>query len=405
MHEPHPYINDRKMKKQILGAAAVAALLLAGCNSGQAVEHTEGDGHDHGAETHAEGDGHDHTNEGHADEIVFSKEQAAFAGLKIDTVKPAAFRNVIRTSGEIRAAQGDEATIVATANGVVSFPRQTMTVGAPVAAGATVVTISAKNLADGDPAAKAKIAYETALKEYERAKGLVADQIISAKEFEQVRLRYENARTTYEAQAADMTASGVRVTSPIGGYITSRLVGQGDYVTVGQPVATVSQNRRLQLRADVPPSRFGELKTVAGANFVTPYDNKAYELAALGGRLLSVGKSSDKTSFYIPVTFEFDNTGEVVPGSFVEVFLLGAPQQDVISVPVTALTEEQGVYFVYVQVDDDGYLKREVKPGQSDGERVRILSGLSDGERVVSKGAYQVKLAATSSIVPEGHTH
>lgn len=167
----------------------------------------------------------------------------------------------------------------------------------------------------------------------------------------------------------------------------------------------MSQNRRLQLRADVPPSRFGELKTVAGANFVTPYDNKAYELAALGGRLLSVGKSSDKTSFYIPVTFEFDNTGEVVPGSFVEVFLLGAPQQDVISVPVTALTEEQGVYFVYVQVDDDGYLKREVKPGQSDGERVRILSGLSGGERVVSKGAYQVKLAATSSIVPEGHTH
>ena len=58
-----------------------------------------------------------------------------------------------------------------------------------------------------------------------------------------------------------------------------------------------------------------------------------------------------------------------------------------------------------MQVDDDGYLKREVKPGQSDGERVRILSGLSGGERVVSKGAYQVKLAATSSIVPEGHTH
>lgn len=403
MPELHPYINDRKMKKQILGAAAVAALLLAGCNSGQADKHPEGDGHDH--ETHAGGDGHDPANEGHAGAIVFSREQAAFAGLEVDTVRPAPFRNVIRTSGEIRAAQGDEATIVATANGVVSFPRQTMTVGAPVAAGTTVVTISAKNLADGDPAAKAKIAYETALKEYDRAKGLVADQIISAKEFEQVRLRYENARTTYEAQAADMTASGVRVTSPIGGYVTSRLVGQGDYVTVGQPVATVSQNRRLQLRADVPPSRFGELKTVAGANFVTPYDNKAYELAELGGRLLSVGKSSDKTSFYIPVTFEFDNTGEAVPGSFVEVFLLGAPQQDVISVPVTALTEEQGVYFVYVQIGDEEFLKREVKPGQSDGGRVRILSGLSGGERVVSKGAYQVKLAAASSVVPEGHTH
>ena len=226
------------MKKQFFGAAAVAALLLAGCNGGQNTNnHSADDGHDHGAETHAADDGHDHAAEGkessdHAGEIVFTHEQAKFAGLEVETVKPATFRNVIRTSGEIRAAQGDEATVVATANGVVSFPRQALTVGAPIAAGATVVTISARNLADGDPAAKAKIAYETALKEYQRAQGLVADQIISAKDFEQVRLRYENARTTYEAQAGNVTASGVRVTSPIGGYVTRRLVGEVDYVSL-----------------------------------------------------------------------------------------------------------------------------------------------------------------------------
>lgn len=409
VHESvYPDSNDRKMKKQILGAAAIAALLLAGCNGGQtAHNHSENDGHDHDTQTRFEADGHDHaeSGKGHDDEIVFTEKQAAFAGLETDSIQPGPFRNVIRTSGEIRAAQGDEATVVATANGIVSFPGQAMTAGAPIAAGATVVTISAKNLADGDPAAKAKIAYETALKEYERAKGLVADQIISAKEFEQVRMRYENARTTYEAQAGNVTASGVRVASPINGYITGRLVGQGDYVTVGQPIATVSQNRRLQLRADVPPSQFSDLKTITGANFVTPYDKQVYLLSTLSGRLLSVGKSSDKTSFYIPVTFEFDNTGEVVPGSFVEVFLLGKPQQNVISVPVSALTEEQGVYFVYVQTGNEVFLKREVKPGQSDGERVRILSGLTGGERVVSKGAYQVKLAANSSVVPEGHSH
>lgn len=409
------------MKKQILGAAAVAALLLAGCNGGHTTNihteregrdhgtdvHTGNDGHDHDSDTHFEGDGHDHTGEDkeHAGEIIFTKEQAAFAALETDTVKPAMFRNVIRTSGEIRAAQGDEATVVATANGVVSFPQKALAVGTPIAAGATVVTISAKNLADGDPAAKAKIAYETALKEYDRAKGLVGDQIISAKEFEQVRLRYENARTAYQAQAGNITASGVRVASPIGGYLTSRLVGQGDYVTVGQPIATVSQNRRLQLRADVAPSRYSDLKTVAGANIVTPYDNKTHRLSTLNGRLLSVGKSSDKTSFYIPVTFEFDNTGDIVPGSFVEVFLLGTPQNDVIAVPVSALTEQQGIYFVYLQIGDEEFVKREVTPGQSDGERVRILSGLTGGERVVTNGAYQVKLAANSSVIPEGHTH
>ena len=99
--------------------------------------------------------------------------------------------------------------------------------------------------------AKAKIAYETALKEYQRAEGLVKDKIISAKEFEQTRMKYENARTAYEAQAANVTVSGVKVTSPISGYVKNRLVSQGEYVTVGQPVATISKNRRLQLRADV----------------------------------------------------------------------------------------------------------------------------------------------------------
>lgn len=378
------------MKKLILGTALVVALLLAGCaGSPKNAEHAE-------APAPAED---------HAGEIVFSHEQAAAAGLEIETVTPAPFSAVIPTSGEVRSAQGDEATIVATTNGVVLFPRQALTLGAPIAAGATVVTISAKNLADGDPSVKAKLAYDTALKEYERAKGLVADQIISTKEFDQVRLRYENARTSYEALSANVTSSGVRVASPIGGYLTSRLVAQGDYVTVGQPLATVSQNRRLQLQADVPPSQFDALRTVQSANFITPYDDNLYKLSSLDGRLLSVGKSSDKSSFYIPVTFEFNNTGSIVPGSFVEVYLLGAPQPDVISVPRSGLTEEQGIYFVYVQIDDDGYMKREVKLGSDNGERVRILSGLTEGDRVVTKGAYEVKLAASSSIIPEGHTH
>lgn len=78
---------------------------------------------------------------------------------------------MIKTSGQIESAQGDEATIVATSNGVVSFSNQTITAGAPVSAGSTIVTISAKNLSDGDPTAKAKIAYETALKSINGPKG------------------------------------------------------------------------------------------------------------------------------------------------------------------------------------------------------------------------------------------
>lgn len=393
------------MEKYIIGIFIIAAFAFTGCNSNQKeaeehssikAGHTEDDGHDHG---------HEEKEDTHADEIIFTKSQAKAAGMETYLVKPGTFSNVIKTSGRIESAQGDEATIVATANGVVSFAKQTITLGVPVSAGSTLVTISAKNLSDGDPTAKVKIAYETALKEYKRVEGLVKDKIISAKEFEQARLRYETAKTAYEAQASNVTEAGVRITSPISGYVTNRLVSQGEYVSIGQPIATVSQNRRLQLRADIAESYFTQLKGITNANFVTSYNNQVHKLTDLNGKMLSIGKVSGNTSFYIPVTFEFDNIGDIIPGSFVEVYLLSSPQNNIISIPLTALTEEQGVYFVYVQIGEEEFKKKEVKLGQSNGESVRILSGLTSGEKVVSKGAYQVKLAASSSILPEGHSH
>jgi RND family efflux transporter MFP subunit len=388
-------------------------MLFTGCNSGNQNpvakdihEHVDGDGHDHSSE-----DGHNHEGEalkkegGHSDEIPFTKQQAEAVGLKVEEVTPGTFSHVIKTSGQILSAQGDEATIVATFNGIVSFANPSISDGAAVRAGEAIVTISAKNLLEGDPAAKAKIAYETALKEYQRAKELIKEQIISAKEFEQAHLRYETAKTTYEAQSSNITTSGVKVTSPISGYIKNRLVSQGEYVSVGQPIATVSQNRRLQLRAEVSENYFKSLKSIGSANFQTSYDNAVYKLSDLNGRLLSFGKASGGQSFYIPVTFEFDNVGDIVPGSFVSVYLLSNAQNNVISVPVSAVTEEQGLNFVYLQLDEEGYKKQEVTLGQNNGERMQILSGLKKGDKVVVKGVYQVKLAATSSVMPEGHSH
>jgi len=413
------------MKTYIAIVTIIAIILFSACNSGKkeqntlskdAHEHVDGDGHDHDHESgdghdHSEGDGHDHSKDaseaevGHTDEIAFTKAQAEAVGLTIETIAPETFQQVIKTSGQIQASQGDEATIVATSNGIVSFVNPSITEGTAVRSGEAIVTVSAKNLLEGDPAAKAKIAYETAQKEFQRAEGLVKDNIISAKEYEQSRLRYETAKTAYEAHATNITASGVRVTSPIGGYIKSRLVSQGDYVSVGQPIATVSQNKRLQLRAEVSENYFKSIKNINSANFKMAYDNTVYKLSDLNGRLLSFGKAADGQSFYIPVTFEFDNIGDIIPGSFTEVYLLSGAQNNVISVPVSALTEEQGLNFVYLQLDEEGYQKREVTLGQNNGVRVQILSGLKTGDKVVTKGVYQVKLAAISSAMPEGHSH
>lgn len=390
--------------KHVIGLFIFATFLFSGCHSGdkhKSHAYPTEDGH-----VHSTGDGcNSPLEDEHSDEIIFTEKQAEAVGLQLEVATPGTFSHVIRTSGQVLSAQGDEVAITATTNGIVSFVNSSISDGATVRAGEAIVNISARNLPEGDPAAKAKIVYETASREYQRAEGLIKDQIISMKEFEQSRLRYETAKTTYEAQASHATASGVKVTSPIGGYIKNRLVNQGEYVSVGQPIATVSQNRRLQLRAEVSESYFKSLHSIKSANFQTSYGNTVYKISDLNGRLLSFGRASGGQSFYIPVTFEFDNVGDIIPGSFVTVYLLSNEQNNAFSVPASAVTEEQGLHFVYLQLDDEGYKKQEVTLGQSNGDRVQILLGLKEGDKVVTKGVYQVKLAAVSSVTPEGHSH
>ena len=417
--------------KKIFFMGVMGMFLLGSCNShsGHSHEGHDHEGHNHATEEHAhnheghsqehshEGhshEGHNHDHEGHdhshghdygvnPDEIMLAPEKAKAAGVASEVIQPKTFRQVIKTSGEVQSAQGAESVVVANVAGVVSFQRA-VTEGMQVGKGATIMTISASKLQDGDPAQRARIAYETAKADYDRASRLVESQIVSQKEFNAIKEKYENARLAYEALAKNQTKGGVAVAAPIGGYIKNLLVKEGDYVAVGQPLATVTQNNRLFLRADVSERYYKYLNGISSANFKTPYDNQVYELEALNGKLLSVGKAAGSGSYYVPVTFSFDNKGEIIPGSFVEIFLLSQQQENALVLPVEALTEEQGLYFVYLQNCEESYKKQEVKIGASNGKEVQILSGIQPGDKVVVKGAYHVKLASASNALP-AHSH
>ena len=372
-------------------------------HSHEAHNHAE-EAHNHDAHAH---EGHDHSH-GHdhgvnPDEIMLAPEKAKAAGVASEVIQPKTFRQVIKTSGEVQAAQGAESVVVANVAGVVSFQRA-VTEGMQVGKGATIMTISASKLQDGDPAERARIAYESAKADYDRASRLVESQIVSQKEFNAIKEKYENARLAYEALAKNQTKGGVAVAAPIGGYIKNLLVKEGDYVAVGQPLATVTQNNRLFLRADVSERYYKYLNGISSANFKTPYDNQVYELEALNGKLLSVGKAAGSGSYYVPVTFSFDNKGDIIPGSFVEIFLLSQQQENALVLPVEALTEEQGLYFVYLQNCEESYKKQEVKIGANNGVEVQILDGIHPGDKVVVKGAYHVKLASAGNALP-AHSH
>ena len=297
----------------------------------------------------------------------------------------------------------DETTVVANVPGVVSFVSP-LVEGSYVKEGSPMFTISSRHLQDGDPVQRAKIEYETARQEYERAAKLVEDNIVSRQEYEAAKGRYETARLTYEALAADGVENGTVVKSPIKGYVKNCLVKEGDYVSVGTPLAGVITGNKMYLKADVSERYLNRLPGVKDANFRLSYGDRVYSTTELGGRLLGYGRSTDETNAYIPVTFAFNGTEDILPGAFAQVWLLSAERDGVISLPVEAVTESQGHYFVFIKLDETCYKKQEVTLGATDGQRYEILTGLKGGENVVTRGATHVKLASAGNLIP-AHTH
>ena len=222
------------------------------------------------------------------------------------TVSPSSFTEVINVSGQIQPTPDNEITVVSGSAGVIDFVGNYLTEGMWVKSGTPLVTVSAKNMVNGDPSVAAEVEYESALREYERAKSLVADRLISQEEFEQIRLRYEKAKN---ARPSAVTSLGVTVSSPIDGYIKKVYIKKGDYVDVGQPVVVVSRDKRLQLRAEVSEKYANRLPALTGANFKPSYGDTLYKLSDLNGRLISYGRAVDDNSFYIPVIFDFDTGG------------------------------------------------------------------------------------------------
>lgn len=382
-------LKKRKMRKSTIYLFSLL-VFLGGCKG-----HGE---HSHDKNTQSEKDNH-------ADKIVFTKEQAQNIGLEIISIESSSFHEVIKTSGQILSPPGDEITVSATASGIISFNKSSMNEGISVSRGESLLSISSRNLPDGDPGIKAKSTYEMAEKEFQRAQSLIVDKLISEREYNEAKLYYENAKESYQSYTKGRTNSGAGISSPITGYIKARLVNEGQYVEVGQALFIITQSQKLQLRADISERFYKDLRNIVSANFRVPYQDTIYRLADLNGKLISFGKSTANDSFYIPISFEFNNVGYIVPGSYVEVFLLGTSRTNVISIPVSSLIESQGLFFVYTQLDEESYKKQEVKIGTSDGQNIEILSGLNVGDKIVSKGAYHVKLATSSNAIPHSHEH
>lgn len=340
-------------------------------------------------------------------EIEFLKEQAWKSEFMVKEIRPGPFHFVIPTSGELMAVPGEKQNITAGSRGIVRFVDPLLVQGTAVAQGQVLFIISSETLLD-DPVSlrfeEAGNRLEISRSEYERHKVLHDQQAISDRQFLETRSVYVEDSLRYYSLAAHISGRGISVKAPVSGTIHELMVSDGEFTEPGSLLATLSSNRNLILRADLPQQYYSHLGQIRTAQFRPAYTDQVYTVGEMNGTLLASGVSVAENDHYLPVIFKLRNQGQLLEGAFAEVYLLAEERSHVLSVPVTALAEEQGGYYVYVQVTGESYTKRPVETGDSDGRLVEITSGLDPGERVVTRGVMLVKAASVGTAVV-GHEH
>ena len=341
---------------------------------------------------------------------VFPKEKSWSVDFATEEAVLEPFGQVIRATSRVQPSQEEVFTVSALTDGVVSIGAMALVEGREVRKGETLCIVKGSGTADENLAtkyARAEADYNFARNEYERKKALASDRIVSESELRQAEAAFEIAKAVFENLKGNFDASGQSAKSPIEGFVTSVTVSNGQFVRAGDPIATVSRSRSLLVVAEIQPRYSACLKDICGATFKDMDSGRIWTLDELGGKVVSYGKSVSSDSPLIPVTFSVPNKGGFIPGSFLQTRIITRSETPAITLPTTSLIEEQGNYFVYRQLTPEYFEKTPVTIGASDGLRTEIRSGLSAGERVVSKGAMFVKLAqASGALDPHaGHNH
>ena len=190
------------------------------------------------------------------------------------------------------------------------------------------------------------------------------------------------------------------------GYIAELLVANGDYVQPGTPVARVERKGNLNIAAELPVRYASQLQSISNVNIETAQGN-VYSLAALEGHVLAVGSSANSCNM-LPLTLSVKQMADVLPGSIVTLYITSAGEGAAgVAVPRTAIVEEMGSYFVFVQNSPISFEKRSVELGATDGHLVKVNKGVHKGERIVTKGAVVLKLSqGAAALDPHaGHVH
>lgn len=354
--------------------------------------------------------------------ITFLKEQQWKIDFRTEPAVQGSISGTVRAACEIVPRLNNEAILSAPFTGIIPAEenQRLPVVGQQVRSGARLAAMipSAETPGGMENFLSRFVDAETNLalaeKEFERAKHLRSVDGISDREYQIVEAEYKRAYTTFQtlskyahANSVDKFPDSFTLNAPLSGTIVEAHVVPGKQVNAGEPLYRIINTSSVWIRADVVSTEVGRLAQPSRTWLRLAGIDETFEVNERNGKLVSIATAIDPLTRTFPVIFEVQNPEETLRiGMFGEISIATGRTMDGLVIPVSALIEEEGRYSVYVHIEGEAFAKRDVVLGERNGDYIEVRSGLSEGERVVTEGAYQVRLASFSSQLPaHGHEH
>jgi len=340
--------------------------------------------------------------------ISFLKEQQwKTDGFETAFAKRGSVVESFEASGQIVPAAGRMAEVAAPIGGLIdaSSVAQSPSPGQRVGR-AHVIALLTPSLGEGGASyAEARARLREAEDEHERAKRLFAAEAIPQRRVTEAAIRLQAAREALAGLGGGaLTAGGkIAIRAPIGGIVTARSITPGSRVDAGAPLFTIIDPSVVWLEVNVPAASAPLVSRASGATFQLEGSPREYRAQ----RTVSLGSVIDSLSRTVPVIYEIKNSdGSIRVGANARVSVGTGRRADGVIVPTSAILDENGRPISYVQAGGETFEKRELTVGGTEGGFTLVLSGIKEGERVVTGAPYQVRLASLSTAVPaEGHAH
>ena len=373
--------------------------------------------HDHGAGHQNEETGHDHqeqTLSSASKHITFLKEQQWKTDFNTAPAQERPVASSVMAIAEIVPHQQGYADVVAPVDGLllVEHNQEMVVPGTSVKKGDQLLVLCPP-IGASNTWLDRQLEFERAKRDFERAEKLLERDAMSQREYEQIRQTYMIEKANYETLLQNFSAgefkageSCLLLRSPINGVVSDVAVLPGQNIAAGEKLLTVIDPSIVWIQAQLFEKDIVNLGQPTGLFIRLQGSNRLLEFDANQFELLSKGLQIDPDTRTIPVVFKVRNPDNMLRiGQIVQTEIHTAQQQNMVTVPASAVIDEEIEKVVFVQVSGEAFERRTVQTGPAFGDWLSVVSGLEPGERVVTRGAYAVKLAGASVSVGSAHVH